>query len=220
VFSLEEDWAFEMMPKPNIAIILVYKLGRTTRDIEIIQSKGQDASLGLPVNDYLSKSIKFVKQYSDNACGTVALLHLLFNLDKCDTLKENGTIDHQNSTWLKKYLDNNPGATAEVLGRHIETDNELNELHENISQQGVTRQVDETDNHFILLLPIDGHILEFDGRKNAPIDHGKYEKGEFLKTCCKDVIKGRILKYVSDEDSKTLSCLQVSLKTEGKDEDQ
>lgn len=213
IFSLEEDWAFEMMPTPSIGVLLVYKLGVQIRDMEQIQAQGKDATLGLPVTDYCSKSIKFVKQYSDNACCTIALLHLLMNLGNCDCLK-GATSEHHSSGWLDQMLLKNPDANAETLGRHIENDNALAELHEETSKQGVTSPIDDTANHFIIFLPINGHIIEFDGRKDAPIDHGKYEEDHFLRSCCRDVVKGRILKYVPAEDSQMLSCLQVSFKSE------
>lgn len=46
-----------------------------------------------------------------------------------------------------------------------------------------------TCNHFIAFVLKDGHIIELDGRKNRPINHGPSTRDTFLPDAC-TVVQG------------------------------
>ncbi|POY74047.1 putative Ubiquitinyl hydrolase 1 [Rhodotorula taiwanensis] len=102
-----------------------------------------------------------------NACGTFALLHTLANTDV--PLKEGPLTE-----LFSQCHDKTPLERAQLLT----TANELERVHEETAQGGQTAAPaleDETDLHFVTFVDHNGYLIELDGRRNSPINHGKIE---------------------------------------------
>ncbi|BGP14881.1 ubiquitinyl hydrolase 1 [Rhodosporidiobolus nylandii] len=58
--------------------------------------------------------------------------------------------------------------------------NELEQVHEETAQTGQTAAPaleEDTDLHFVTFIDHDGYLIELDGRRNSPINHGKIKDG-------------------------------------------
>ncbi|CEQ40560.1 SPOSA6832_02205, partial [Sporobolomyces salmonicolor] len=104
-----------------------------------------------------------------NACGTFALLHTLANADV--PLKEGPLTE-----LFARCKDKTPLERAQLLS----ASDELASVHEETAQTGQTATPaleDEVDLHFVTFVDHNGYLIELDGRRNSPINHGKIEKG-------------------------------------------
>lgn len=71
VLSVEE-WAQEMLGQPVLGLVFLYEINQLQRDYE----KSEAASLE---KNKVSENLFFMKQYAKNACGTIALFHIIMN---------------------------------------------------------------------------------------------------------------------------------------------
>lgn len=55
---------------------------------------------------------------------------------------------------------------------------------------------DEDTFHFVAYIPVGGRLYELDGLKEGPVDLGKCEEGEWLKSV-KPILDRRIQRYIS-----------------------
>lgn len=53
--------------------------------------------------------------------------------------------------------------------------------------------------HFVAYVPIDGHIYELDGLKEAPIDLGEIPKNKDWTSAVKPLLEKRMMKYSEGE---------------------
>lgn len=120
-------------------------------------------------HDYPS-DLYYTRQYVRNACGTVALLHAVFN---------NKDIKLADDSVLKNFYDKSIGATPEERGRLLEQDTEFIEVHQALALEGQS-SLPTVSNHFVALVNHNGTLFELDGRKNFPINHGSTNDDTFL----------------------------------------
>jgi ubiquitin carboxyl-terminal hydrolase L3 len=151
VFSTE-DWALEMIPRPVIAMLMLYPITAETEkyshaEQESIKSKGQ----------VLSDKVKFIKQTIGNACGTIALLHAASNgvIAAPELVKPD--------TYLARFESSMLDKSSDEIAESLEKDTELEEVHEVAADEGDSKQVEDqgdVDTHFICFVHIDGHLYE------------------------------------------------------------
>lgn len=58
------------------------------------------------------------------------------------------------------------------------------QTHETFAQQGQTATPnleDKLDLHFVALVLVEGHVIELDGRRSGPVQHGTSTEETFLK---------------------------------------
>lgn len=67
-----EEWALEMIPKPTLGILFLYD--ETPAQEEF---KNEESNSLHPEN--IPANIFFMKQFAQNACGTIALFHMIVN---------------------------------------------------------------------------------------------------------------------------------------------
>lgn len=120
--------------------------------------------------DYL-----FIKQYIDNACGAIAMLHLLGNT----------VVEGDGEEWRRKVSTRGIGASsnlairhlcalnsAEERGRWLESSESMAALHGRHCLQGDTEAPAleaETDLHFVALLRDAHNLVILDGRLERPM---------------------------------------------------
>jgi hypothetical protein len=142
----------------------------------------------------------FIKQTIDNACGAIAMLHVLCNME-----------DVQNKIVEKLKLQND----AAERGAYLEGSQELANLHAKYAAMGATELPEmsaETDLHFIAIVKTAANGgLWFDGRKDCPMALGN-SNGSFLEsalTTIKDLKMSEdtsmaILALLSDRDERQI----------------
>jgi ubiquitin carboxyl-terminal hydrolase L3 len=121
-----------------------------------------------------------MKQCAINACGTIALIHSLFN---CPDIKfvEGSFLAKKKIEWA--------GMGPEEIGKLFENSKELITEHKKAVEEGKTEIEDSTASHFIAFVNVQGVLLEFDGYKSQPVPHG-HTTAETFAMDCVPVIKG------------------------------
>ncbi|GAA6049990.1 hypothetical protein JCM3770_001902 [Rhodotorula araucariae] len=111
----------------------------------------------------------YFKQTIANACGTFALLHTLANTDV--PIKEGPLTD-----LFERCKDKTPLERAQLLVQN----HDLERVHTDAAHTGQTAAPaleDDTDLHFVTFVEHNGFLVELDGRRNSPVNHGKIEHG-------------------------------------------
>jgi ubiquitin carboxyl-terminal hydrolase L3 len=171
-----EDWALEMIPRPVYAVILLYPLTD-------ILTKDQSETDVLATS---ADSLWFVKQRIGNACGTIGLLHALMNTVEAFFLPK---------SWIDQFASDTKSLSPLERAARLEGDTVLATLHEDAtaSEHNQTDrgnlQDDELDTHFVAFYcsPQTNQLVEFDGRKQGPMQHGDCTPETLLEVTCKHV---------------------------------
>eukprot|EP00835_Amoeboradix_gromovi_P005960 NODE_624_length_5893_cov_0.149465.p2 type:complete len:206 gc:universal NODE_624_length_5893_cov_0.149465:1228-1845(+) len=150
-----------MVPRPVRALMFLFPI--SIRKDTITEFKG---------------SCWFSKQTISNACGTVAVLHALAN-----TGLAQGN--------AKVYIETTKFSTPLERGKMLEDAKFIEEAHMQTANHGSTDIDEDTELHFVSFVPIDGRIVEMDGRLDCPIDHGPFD--DFFDEASK-IIEGIIKK--------------------------
>lgn len=83
---------------------------------------------------------------------------------------------------LAQYLDRARPLSVAERGKVLESDAAFSDSHELLAQEGQTAQPNEpVFHHFIALVNVDGKLLELDGRKSFPIQHGETSAESFVQ---------------------------------------
>jgi len=138
----------------------------------------------------VSDKVYYMKQTVGNACGTIALLHALGNVNSDEYPSEE-------ESFLKDFLQKTKDKAPEEIAEILENDEGVEEVHSEAADGGQTRQVsleEQVNTHFICLSHIDGHLYELDGRKNYPINHGVSSSETLLTDAC------RVVKQMMERD--------------------
>ena len=126
--------------------------------------------------DTFSEDLFYTRQFSRNACGTVALIHGILN---------NKDIELKDNSVLKNYFDKAKSLTPEERGKLLDSDKEFATCHETIAQEGQTAAPSSDEKiyyHFVTFVgTADGDLIELDGSKNMPVKH---LKNAVLKILC------------------------------------
>lgn len=170
----KEDWALEMLPPQCVAMIMLYPL---TENQEA--HRREEAVAGPRIE---SQDLWFTTQTVGNACGTVGMLHIMMNLN----------VDFLNVSFFKEFREKTNGQTPEERAAALMDDEAMESAHKSLSLSGqstVPNLQDEINTHFTSFVPYQGRLVELDGRKDFPVDHGPTSPGTFLKDCIR-VIDG------------------------------
>ena len=171
-----------MIPKPVHSVIFLFPVGESSGPLETRYTENSTPEK----ND--SNLPWFTLQSLPNACGTIAVIHsILNNLDHVRVVPE---------TWLAKFIEKSKTMTPAERGNYIESNNEIQEIHEDNAVEDTTPIVEEDAmNHFIAFIIKDGKCWELDGRKPRPICHGPTK--DLLATAIK-IIQTDFLPHVDN----------------------
>lgn len=141
------------------------------------------------------EKIFFAKQVINNACATQAILSILLNCQHNDI--DLGAI-------LSEFKEFSASFDPTMKGLSISNSDVIKDVHNGFSRQQMfefdSKQANKDDDvfHFVGYVPIDGRLYELDGLKEGPVDLGKCDKLDWLKTV-KPAIEQRIRKYSANE---------------------
>ncbi|EAS03493.3 ubiquitin carboxyl-terminal hydrolase (macronuclear) [Tetrahymena thermophila SB210] len=190
-----EEWAQEMVPKPCLAVVFLYPISENTTKYDQ-EEENQEQQV--------HQSVYFMRQYARNACGTVAVMHAMLNIDP-SLVSANSVVD--------RFRQATREMTPEQRGNYFLTCNDLKQNHQQAVQQGQCSIQEEVDTHFIAFIQKEGHIYELDGRKKTPINHGQSSPDTFLQDACV------VAKKLMDRDPSQLNFTLVALaKTQNEQE--
>jgi hypothetical protein len=115
-----------------------------------------------------------MKQYARNACGTIALFHIALN----------AAPDFPDLILPGSYLDNFQANSASIdpkaRGELFKSSKDILNEHKQAVNEGQSNVQSECDSHFIAFGLKNDRLVEFDGMKVAPVDHGPCTRAEFL----------------------------------------
>ena len=181
-----EDWALDMVPQPVHAVLFLYPLTAAQR-------KHEEAHPTAPLeatSDPSSGAPFFMKQTVGNACGTIAVLHSLANLDRVS----GGGAVARPETWLSTFLTATARMSPEEAAAFVaegEASEALAAVHTAaaVSEENATAASMDVDTHFIAFVSAGGVLYELDGRKAGPTPHGECAPAELLPKAV-EAIKG------------------------------
>lgn len=193
VFSFEEEM-LTLIPGNVIGVILCYPLTKENENLKQNQEKIDFDDKEQTRKKHEALDLFYIKQTIPNACGCIALLHILLNLP--DVL-----VDDDNSL-ASRFLQICQKKTPEERGLFMESEdcNELWSVHDqmcrsNISSNSSSNLTEslivesekdnkfEADGHFVVFLSKSSNengelLIELDGRcKTGPKIHSKIQNG-------------------------------------------
>ncbi|PLW24819.1 hypothetical protein PCANC_24473 [Puccinia coronata f. sp. avenae] len=187
VYGLDAE-LLAMVSKPVYAVLMLFPISKEYEDAraaehERLVAQASDTQL-------LEKRLIFIKQTISNACGTIGLLHALANNPKIPITE--GAL----TQFLDQCRSKSPAERAELL----EKDSAIANVHADLAQSGQSKvpSLDEVvDLHFVCFVkshnPDDpaepARLVELDGRKGFPIDHGAISGSDDLLDAVVPVVR-------------------------------
>ncbi|KAH8377800.1 hypothetical protein KR093_007181 [Drosophila rubida] len=169
VIGLDDD-VLAFLPRPVKAIILLFPISdayekHRAEEHERIKTAAEE--------EKYPEDLFYMRQFTHNACGTVALIHSVAN---------NKDIEIAPGV-LKNFLEKCATLSAEERGQALEKDKDFTEDHQTLAQEGQTdaSAYETVIHHFIALVNKENTLYELDGRKSYPISHGKTSDETFVK---------------------------------------
>ncbi|KAK4056487.1 ubiquitinyl hydrolase 1 [Microbotryomycetes sp. JL221] len=165
VYGLDDE-LLAWVKQPVKAVLLLfpitqaYEQYRKQQDEQIAQHGVKDV-----------QDIIYFKQTIANACGTMALLHALAN---SGVPLNDGPL----KTLFERAKDKNPYERAAMLVEDDGVAGEVSRVHESTASTGETATPalsDDTDLHFLSFVEHKGNLIELDGRRESPVNHGKIQ---------------------------------------------
>lgn len=157
VYGLDPE-LLAMIPQPVLAVLLLYP-------VSVIEGEGT-VNTESSLKEFPGE-VFYTKQTIQNACGSIAVLHSIANNVGLLNLQDGGAF----AQYFLKAKQKSPQERAKLL----ETDTAMKNGHESCGSEGQTEAPaaeDDVDLHFVCFVHKDGRLVELDGRKKGPIDHG------------------------------------------------
>ena len=181
-----DDETIELFPQPMLAVCVLYPSDVVDRE----RAKEFEAQRRFYPSD--GSKCLYIKQRMEehgNACGTIAVLHAICNNVSRIAFAPNSPL----LTFAQQLKGLDSEAAADVLSK-------ATDLHSVTSQVAATGQTetpgvdDEVNYHFIAFIRSDdGHLLEMDGGKKGPVDHGTCPDELFFRKCI-NIIRDDMMK--------------------------
>lgn len=170
ILSLSPEFVGEWYPRPCHALILlahtpIYKAARSVIEPTIPEYNGSGPS----------EPVLWMKQTIGHACGLMALLHIVFNLEGRRYVTPGSELDNL----LQQAVQLSPTERAQLLYNS----KFLEEAHMDAASRGSSTAPspqDENNHHFVAFVQEDGQVWELNGDMNGPLLRGTLGQGEDL----------------------------------------
>lgn len=166
----------QMVPRPVAALVLLFPCTRSIYAARRREDESLKAGTGASKEDLF-----FIRQVSDfgNACGTIACLHAISNTRHVLQMAADAP--------LEGFVRSHSGATPEVRGKALLTASELKTPSDAAAMDRAAqtlcpeRDGPPLDHHFVAFVhSTGGRLVELDGTKRTPVDHGATSSDSFL----------------------------------------
>jgi hypothetical protein len=123
------------------------------------------------------KRVIFTKQQTQNACGTIAVVHAVCNNTDVIALRERSMLANFAAAAVAAPVEERTRLLAESKG--------LETAHASAASKSETDEnAHRRDLHFLALVCRSGRLFELDGRNTGPIDHGECSQSQFIDRSC------------------------------------
>lgn len=181
VFGLEDD-LLNFLPQPVKAFVFLFPYSDTHKAHRDQQDEKLKAS-----PPKVPENVFYMKQFVQNACGTMALIHAVLNL--LDDVKlADGSV-------LKNFYDAAKPLDPIARGKLLTGDKAFIDVHQEVAEdsgcQTAPDQGAGDKHHYNAIVAIGNELYELDGNKNYPISHGATTPETFLfdaARVCKEFI--------------------------------
>lgn len=174
VFGLDEE-LLQMVPQPVVAVLFLFPVTKESEAAKEAEDQELKQQGYKP-----DPKVYFMKQTISNACGTIGALHAIANNKEKSTMTQ--------GSFLNSFLTDSASMDPEQRGRFLEEPPQgapdIDKAHEAAAQEGDTAPPaleDVVDLHFVALVNKNNRLVELDGRKSFPIDHGKTSDSTILQ---------------------------------------
>lgn len=165
-----------MVPPECVAVTLLFPCSANLQ-----RYKEQQHQKIVAQSQTVSSELVYLKQYVNNACGTIACIHCLANNAKVIGLPSASPL----GGFLAQIRELGPEAAGQLLA-------DASELHQASEASAVGGQTAapqaaaSVDHHFVAFVEKGGDVYELDGCKAFPVNHGPSE-GDLLGAVAKIV---------------------------------
>ncbi|MES1907719.1 MAG: hypothetical protein MHM6MM_000781 [Cercozoa sp. M6MM] len=173
--GMKKDFAFHdvfgtdpellaFVPTPVRAVLLLFPITEASEKFRAEEAQNQPADQGEHTNG--DDGVFWMKQTVGNACGTMGLLHALAN--------NRDAIDDSEGNFLSRFFSQADTMDESERAAALEQQEELEEAHGDAAVQGQSAVPEDLNVllHFTCFVHHNGRLVECDGRKSGPIDHG------------------------------------------------
>jgi len=189
VYSISDPDLLSFVPRPVHALLLVFPVTNTYEDYRMQQDKGKDLFMG---EDPVSGDIVWFRQTIGNACGTMGVIHSVFNGEvaaQLGTLYFEALLTVEPKSPFANILEKAKPLNTPDRASLLENSSELESAHTSFSQQGQTAAPsaeESVETHYVALVkhvnPKTGKTMlyELDGRRMGPVERVELPTGEDL----------------------------------------
>jgi ubiquitin carboxyl-terminal hydrolase L3 len=197
IFGFEAE-LLDMVPKPVKAVLLLFPVSPQSEDFRVAQVKKISES-----GQELPAGIWFTTQTIGNACGTIGLLHAVGN-----NLETLGPLPA--GSWSQRFFTDSLDADSDARAALLQSDDSIASVHADAAAAGQSAAPERPEDcmlHFVCFVEKGGFLIELDGRKPFPINHGPCGEGELLNAAIQ-VIKSDFM--ATDPGSNLFSAVAYS----------
>lgn len=92
------------------------------------------------------------------------------------------SIELEEGSILKKYIDQARNLSSEERGKLLENDASFSQSHQELAVEGQTdaNSGEAVNHHFVAFVNFNNELYELDGRRSYPISHGATSEDTFL----------------------------------------
>lgn len=190
VFSISDPELLSFVPRPVEALLLAFPVTKVYEDYRVNADKGKELYLG---ENPVDGDVMWFRQTIGNACGTMGVIHSLFNGNVPSHLRTPCSyallLTVESSTPLANIYEKAKTMTTAQRAELLEESDELEAAHTSFSQRGQTTapQIgEEVEHHYVALVkhrdPKTGKWLlyELDGVRVGPVERGEIPADEDL----------------------------------------
>ncbi|KPI39107.1 Ubiquitin carboxyl-terminal hydrolase isozyme L3 [Cyphellophora attinorum] len=165
VFSLTEPSLLEFLPRPAVALLLVFPITETYEKFRREEDESKEQYDGSGPQE----EVVWFRQTIRNACGLIGLLHSITNGPARDQIIPGSDLDKL----LQAAIPLKPTERADLLYES----KSLEGAHQKAAQKGDSTAPDAEANielHFVAFIKSqNGDLWELDGRRKGPLNRGK-----------------------------------------------
>jgi ubiquitin carboxyl-terminal hydrolase L3 len=172
VYSFDDDM-LAMLPQPVKALQMVFHMDAKDGETFTAPTGGE------PIEGPF-----YIEQTAElpNACGTIALIHSVANVDILPS-----------DALLTRFIADVSGLDRTARGNALANNADVRDIHNSLVAHGQSAVIGNDEDvkcHFLSLVPFNGNVVELDGAlRTTPINRGAIAPGETFLQAAARIIK-------------------------------